>query len=90
MRQDTWLDGSCISRAGFRADPLSSLRTADGRLAPTQRTICATRALFAVALLEVLWQRGLAGTQLATAQFGTIREHLLKVAATVRVSVRRI
>ena len=47
-------------------------------------------ALFAAALLEVLRQVGLAGTELATAQFGTIRALLLKVAALVRVSVRRI
>ena len=47
-------------------------------------------ALFAAALLEMLRQRGLAGTELARAQFGTIRELLLKVAAVVRVSVRRI
>ena len=47
-------------------------------------------ALFAAALLEVLRQRGLGGTELARAQFGTIRERLLKVAATVRVSVRRV
>ena len=46
--------------------------------------------LFAAALLEVLRQCGLAGTELARAQFGTIRELLLKVAAAVRVSVRRI
>ena len=39
-------------------------------------------ALFAAALL--------AGTELARAQFGTIRTRLLKVAAVVRVSVRRI
>ena len=47
-------------------------------------------ALFAAALLEVLRQVGLAGTELATAQFGTIRALLLKVAATARMSVRRI
>ena len=35
-------------------------------------------ALFAAALLEILRQRGLAGTELARAQFGTIRERLLK------------
>ena len=46
--------------------------------------------LFAAALLEVLRQRGLAGTELARAQFGTIRALLLKVAAVVRVSVRRV
>ena len=47
-------------------------------------------ALFAAAMLEVLRQRGLAGTELAQAQFGTIRALLLKVAAVVRVSVRRV
>ncbi len=46
-------------------------------------------ALFAAALLEVLRGWALAGTELAQAQFGTIRTHLLKVAAVVRVSVRR-
>ena len=63
------------------------------------RTSAATRranqlrlywALFAAALLEVLRQRGLAGTELARAQFGTIRALLLKVAAVVRVSGRRV
>ena len=47
-------------------------------------------ALFAAALLEVLRGWALAGTELAKAQFGTIRTQLLKVAAVVRVSVRRI
>ena len=47
-------------------------------------------ALFAAALLEVLQQRGLARTELARAQFGTIRTLLLKVAAVVRMSVRRV
>lgn len=47
-------------------------------------------ALFAAALLEVLRQVALAGTALAQAQFGTIRQQLLKLAAEVRVSVRRI
>ncbi len=63
------------------------------------RTSAATRranqlrlywALFAAALLEVLRQRGLAGTELARAQCGTIRALLLKVAAVVWVSVRRV
>ena len=62
------------------------------------RTSAATRranqlrlywALFAAALLEVLRQRGLAGTELARAQCGTIRALLLKVAVVVRVSGRR-
>ena len=47
-------------------------------------------ALFAAALLEMLRQTGLIGTELAAAQFGTIRALLLKVVAVVRVSVRRI
>ena len=47
-------------------------------------------ALFAAALPEVLRHCGLAGTELERAQFGTIRELLLKVAAVVRVSVRRV
>ena len=47
-------------------------------------------ALFAAALLEVVRSWALAGTELAHAQFGTIRTRLLKVAATVRVSVRRV
>ena len=47
-------------------------------------------ALFAAALLKLLRQCGLAGTELERAQFGTIRELQLKVAAVVRVSVRRI
>ena len=47
-------------------------------------------ALFAAALLAVLRQVGLAGSGLAKAQCGTIRVQLLKVAATVRLSVRRV
>ena len=47
-------------------------------------------ALFAAALLAVIRGWALAGTELAQAQFGTIRTQLLKVAAVVRVSVRRI
>ncbi len=47
-------------------------------------------ALFAAALLAVIRGWALAGTELARAQFGTIRTRLLKVAAVVRVSVRRI
>ena len=43
-------------------------------------------ALFAAALRSL----ALAGTELAQAQFGTIRTQLLKVAAQVQVSVRRI
>lgn len=47
-------------------------------------------ALFAAALMEVVRSWALAGTELANAQIGTIRTRLLKVAATVRVSVRRV
>ena len=47
-------------------------------------------AVFAAALLEVVRSLALAGTELAQAQFGTIRTQLLKVAAQVQVSVRRI
>ncbi len=47
-------------------------------------------ALFAAALLEVIRSRALAGTELAKAQFGTIRTRLLKVAGVVKVSVRRV
>ena len=47
-------------------------------------------ALLAAALLEVVRQVALAGTELAHAQFGTIRRQLLKLVAEVQVSVRRI
>ena len=47
-------------------------------------------ALFAAALLELVRSWALAGTELANAQFGTIRARLLKVAATVRVSARQV
>lgn len=41
-------------------------------------------------LLNALREHGLADTPLKTAQLGTIRLKLLKVAAQVRFSVRRI
>jgi hypothetical protein len=47
-------------------------------------------AAFAYLLLERLRTLGLAGTQLAQATVGSIRLRLLKVAAQVRVSVRRV
>ena len=47
-------------------------------------------ALFTAALLEQIRSVALAGTELAQAQFGTLRVLLFKVAASVRVSVRRI
>lgn len=47
-------------------------------------------AAFAYLLLERVRALGLAGTKLAQATAGTIRLHLLKVAAQVTVSVRRV
>jgi hypothetical protein len=44
----------------------------------------------AYALLQVLRRTALVGTELARAQVGTIRLKLLKVAARVRLSVRRV
>jgi hypothetical protein len=47
-------------------------------------------AAFAYLLLERLRTSGLAGTELARATVGSVRLRLLKVAAQVRVSVRRV
>ena len=47
-------------------------------------------ASFAYVLMQTLRRVGLAGTRLAKAQCGTIRDKLLKVGVRVRVSVRRI
>jgi hypothetical protein len=47
-------------------------------------------ARFAYLLLERLRTRGLAGTELERATAGSLRVRLLKVAAQVRVSVRRV
>ena len=47
-------------------------------------------AMFAYLLLERLRTQGLAGTELERATAGTLRWKLLKVAAQVRVSVRRV
>ena len=47
-------------------------------------------AMFAYLLLERLRTRGLAGTALERATAGSLRLLLLKVAAQVRVSVRRV
>lgn len=47
-------------------------------------------AMFAYLLLERLRTRGLAGTELERATAGSLRVRLLKVAAQVRVSVRRV
>jgi len=47
-------------------------------------------AMFAYLLLERLRTQGLAGTELERATAGSVRLKLLKVAAQVRVSVRRV
>jgi hypothetical protein len=47
-------------------------------------------ATFAYLLMERLRSTGLAGTELAQATVGSVRLKLLKVAAQVRVSVRRV
>jgi uncharacterized protein YqfA (UPF0365 family) len=47
-------------------------------------------ATFAYLLMERLRALGLAGTDLASATAGSVRLKLLKVAAQVRVSVRRV
>jgi hypothetical protein len=47
-------------------------------------------ATFAYLLMERLRALGLAGTELARATVGSLRLKLLKVAAQVRVSVRRV
>jgi hypothetical protein len=44
----------------------------------------------AYTLLEGLRRLGLAGTEMANAQCGTIRLRLLKIGAQIRVSVRRV
>ena len=41
-------------------------------------------------LVELLRSHALAGTRLAKATTGTIRQELLKCAASVRISVRRV
>ena len=63
-------------------------RLSTHHLASNQRRLWL--AAFAYLLLERVRALGLAGTQLAQATAGTIRLHLLKVAAQVTVSVRRV
>jgi len=67
----------------LEADRLSSHHLASNQL----RLWFAT---FAYLLIERLRTLGLAGTQLAQATVGSVRLKLLKVAAQVRVSVRRV
>ena len=47
-------------------------------------------ASFAYVLMHALRRLGLAGTELARAQCGTIREKVLKIGAQIRVSVRKV
>jgi hypothetical protein len=47
-------------------------------------------AMFAYLLLERMRTQGLSGTELERATAGSLRLHLLKIAAQVRVSVRRV
>ena len=47
-------------------------------------------ASFAYVLMHALRRLGLAGTVLARAQCGTIREKMLKIGAQIRVSVRKV
>ena len=47
-------------------------------------------ASFAYVMMHGLRRLGLAGTELARAQCGTIREKVLKVGAEIRVSVRKV
>ena len=47
-------------------------------------------ASFAYVLMHALRRLGLAGTELARAQCGTIREKVLKLGAQIRVSVRKV
>ena len=67
----------------LQADRLSSHHLASNQL----RLWLAT---FAYLLLERLRSLGLAATELARATVGSVRLKLLKVAAQVRVSVRRV
>lgn len=67
---------------------LKADRMSTGHLASNQFRLW--EATFAYLLLERLRTRGLAGTELERATAGSVRLKLLKVAAQVRVSVRRV
>jgi hypothetical protein len=67
----------------LKADRMSSHHLASNQLRLWE-------AMFAYLLLERLRTQGLAGTELERATAGSLRLKLLKVAAQVRVSVRRI
>lgn len=67
----------------LRADRMSTHNLASNQLRLWE-------AMFAYLLLERLRTRGLSGTELEEATVGSVRIKLLKVAAQVRVSVRRV
>jgi hypothetical protein len=67
----------------LRADRMSTHHLASNQLRMWE-------SAFAYLLLERLRTQGLAGTQLERATVGSVRLKLLKVAAQVRVSVRRV
>jgi hypothetical protein len=67
----------------LRADRMSTHYLASNQLRLLE-------AMFAYLLLERLRTQGLAGTELERATAGSLRLRLLKVAAQVRVSVRRV
>jgi hypothetical protein len=67
----------------LRADRMSTHHLASNQLRLWE-------AMFAYLLLERMRTQGLSGTELARATAGSLRLKLLKVAAQVRVSVRRV
>ena len=83
-RRATWRTGSGNSSCG--CSPTVHLERDDARQ-PAERL---TFSAFAGALLTLLRQVGLQGTALARARADTIRARLLKVAARITVTVRRI
>ena len=79
-----------IDLSGHRSSGIMALADARARrcLSGAESTRVFTE--FEYLLLERVRAWGLAGTELASATVGTVRLKLLKVAALVRVSVRRV
>ena len=63
-------------------------RTSTAKMRSNQLRLCFSSVAYL--LINELRRVGLAGTELARAQAGTIRTRLLKIGAIVSVSVRRI
>ena len=63
-------------------------RTSSGTLRANQLRLYF--AVFAGVLMETLRREGLRGTELAEAQYRTLRTRLLKVAVSLRITVRRV